>query len=84
MDGFYASCFRLPVSRKQHRKTLGETIRTFRKDSGFSQEALAEKADLHHNYIGELERGEKAATVDTLIKVAKALKVRVSDLTRDL
>lgn len=55
-----------------------------RKEAGLSQEFLAEKADLHHNYVGELERGEKAATVDTLIKIAKALKVRVSDLTRDI
>jgi transcriptional regulator with XRE-family HTH domain len=45
-----------------------------------SQEKLAEKADLHHNYIGELERGEKAASIDTLVKIAKALGVKVRDL----
>jgi transcriptional regulator with XRE-family HTH domain len=45
---------------------------------------LAEKADLHHNYIGELERGEKAATIDTLIKIAEALDIRVRDLEADV
>ena len=49
-----------------------------------SQERLAEKADLHHNYVGELERGEKAASIDSLIKIAKALGVRPSDLLRNL
>jgi transcriptional regulator with XRE-family HTH domain len=63
---------------------LGETIRSIRKGVGLSQEALAEKADLHHNFVGELERGEKAATVDTLLKIAKALGVRVRDLVEDI
>jgi transcriptional regulator with XRE-family HTH domain len=72
------------VAINQHRKALGETIRSLRKEAGLSQEVLAERADLHHNYVGELERGEKAATVDTLVKIAKALKLRVSDLTRDI
>jgi len=49
-----------------------------------SQEALAERADLHHNYVGELERGEKAATVDTLLKIAKALGVKARDLVVDI
>jgi transcriptional regulator with XRE-family HTH domain len=70
--------------KHSHRRILGETIRSCRKSAGFSQEALAEKADLHHNYVGELERGEKAATIDTLQKIAKALKMRVHDLVVDL
>lgn len=49
-----------------------------------SQEKLAEKADLHHNYVGEIERGEKAATIDTLLKFAKALGVRPGDLLAEL
>jgi transcriptional regulator with XRE-family HTH domain len=72
------------ASTYNHRKTLGETIRSYRKVMGMSQERLAEKADLHHNYIGELERGEKAATIDSLLKIAKALKVKVRDLVKGL
>jgi len=71
-------------SKQEHRKTLGEVIRSYREKAEFSQEQLAEKADLHHNYIGELERGEKAATIDTLIKIAKGLGVRVRDLVDKL
>jgi transcriptional regulator with XRE-family HTH domain len=60
----------------RHRKILGENIRLLRKEAALSQEALAEQADLHHNYVGELERGEKAASIDTLVKIAKALRVQ--------
>lgn len=49
-----------------------------------SQEMLAEKANLHRNYVGEIERGEKAATIDTLLKIAKAFGIHVSDLVADL
>ena len=49
-----------------------------------SQEKLAEKADLHHNYVGEIERGEKAATIDTIVKIANALKLRPLDLLAEL
>ena len=73
-----------PVAVKQHRKILGETIRSCRKRAGISQERLAERADLHHNYVGEVERGEKAATIDTLVKIAKALGVRPRDLLDNL
>ena len=49
-----------------------------------SQELLAERSELHHNYIGEVERGEKAATIDTLVKIAKGLRLDVSDLVQDV
>lgn len=68
------------VAKLKHRKTLGENIRLQRKNVGLSQEKLAEKADLHHNFVGELERGEKAATIDSMTKIAKALRVKVRDL----
>ena len=80
--------FLLPLrgvpARKDHRKVLGEAIRQLRKQADLSQEKLAEKADLHHNYIGEIERGEKAATIDTLVSVADALGVRLRDLVAEL
>jgi transcriptional regulator with XRE-family HTH domain len=50
----------------------------------WSQEKLAEKADLHRNYIGDIERGEENVSIDALRRIATALKVRLSDLVRDV
>ncbi len=62
---------------------LGETIRNERIKAGLTQEELAEKADLARNYIGNIERAEYKVTVETLVKIAKALKVPVRDLVHD-
>jgi transcriptional regulator with XRE-family HTH domain len=45
---------------------------------------LAEKADLHHNFIGEVERGNMEISLGSLFKIAKALNIRVRDLVVDL
>ena len=63
---------------------MGGTIRSIRNKAEISQEKLAEKADLHHNFVGELERGEKAASIDSLVKIARALGVKVRDLVKEL
>jgi transcriptional regulator with XRE-family HTH domain len=65
-------------------RILGERVRAERKKIHFSQEELAEKADLNRNYIGEIERAEKKITLETLWKIAKALGVRVRDLVDEL
>ncbi len=49
-----------------------------------TQERLGEAADLNPKYIGEVERMEKTISVDALARVAKALKVRLRDLMRDI
>ena len=72
------------VKIPKYRKTLGENIRTHRRNLKWSQEKLAEKSDLHHNYIGDIERGEENVSVDALMRIATALKVRLSDLVRDV
>jgi transcriptional regulator with XRE-family HTH domain len=72
------------AGNQKHHRILGETIRAYRKHAHLSQEMLAEKADLHHNFVGEIERGEKAATIDTILKIAKALGVRARDLVEKL
>ena len=66
----------------QHRRILRETIRACRKQNRLSQEQLAEKADLNPKYLGEVEGGHVNISVDALARVAKALRVRVRDLTR--
>ena len=61
---------------QKHRRLLGEAIRTTRKEAGFSQEKLAEKADLSTVFISRIERGVESPSVDNLLKIAKALGVR--------
>jgi transcriptional regulator with XRE-family HTH domain len=72
------------VQRPQHRKAFGEAIRKYRNKAGFTQEKLAERADMHHNFIGEVERGNMECSLTSMVKIAKALGVRVRDLVRDL
>ena len=70
------------VKIPKYRKILGENIRTHRRNMGWSQEKLAEKSDLHRNYIGDIERGEENVSVDALVRIAAALKVTLSALVR--
>jgi len=72
------------ASVPQYRRVLGEAIRLNPKKAGFSQEKLAEKADLHPVYISTVERGAKTISMDALMRIAKALNVRMRDLTHDL
>lgn len=62
------------------RVLVGERIRKLRKERGWSQEELGEKADLHHTYVGAVERGEKNASIDTLEKIATAFNIEILDL----
>ena len=66
----------------KHRRLLGEAVRAKRKEAGFSQEKLAEKADLSTVFISRVERGKESPSVDSLVKIARALGVRVRDLVR--
>ncbi|MGI5962796.1 MAG: helix-turn-helix domain-containing protein [Lawsonibacter sp.] len=61
-------------------QTIGHRLRGYRLDRGYSQEALAELAGLHPTYIGQVERGEKNVTVDSLAKIAGALGVSLSQV----
>jgi transcriptional regulator with XRE-family HTH domain len=67
-------------SASDYRAILGATIRQQRTRAGFTIEGLAEKADLHPNYLGRVERGEEHVSVSALIRIAKALHIRVREL----
>lgn len=56
-------------------KIVGSRIRIYRNRASLSQEQLAEIAGLHTTYIGQLERGEKNATIQTIEKIALALNL---------
>ncbi|MGB9886936.1 MAG: helix-turn-helix domain-containing protein [Moorellales bacterium] len=52
---------------------LGRRLRSARLGLGWTQEQLAEKANLHHSYIGQVERGEKVPSLRTLKRLAEAM-----------
>jgi transcriptional regulator with XRE-family HTH domain len=60
--------------------SFGTTVRQLREVHGWSQEALAERADLNRSYIGELERGQAIPSLLTLKKLSMALGVSLSNL----
>lgn len=61
-------------------RAFGMTVRRQRDARRWSQERLAEAADLNRSYIGELERGEAVPSLQTLAKLAVALGIAPSQL----
>ena len=61
-------------------KIVGQRIRNYRTQLGYSQEKLAELSGCHPTYIGQLERGEKNATLESIEKISNALGVTLSKL----
>ncbi len=61
-------------------KIIGQRIRNYRTQKGLSQERLAELAGCHPTYIGQLERGEKNATLESVEKIASAMDISLSEL----
>lgn len=65
-------------------KVLGQRIRNYRTAKSLSQEKLAELSGCHPTYIGQIERGEKNATMESIEKIAAALNVSLSKLFEKL
>lgn len=74
--------------RREKRQTettieFGRRLRALRTARGMSQHKLAEIAGLDKNMPSELERGYINPTLETLLKLAGALEVEVSELVED-
>lgn len=61
-------------------KIIGERLRNYRLKAKMSQENLAELAGVHPTYIGQLERGEKNPTIESIEKIARALHLPLEEL----
>ena len=61
-------------------KIIRQRIRNYRNEKGLSQEKLAELSGCHPTYIGQVERGEKNATLESIDKIASAMCIPLSKL----
>jgi transcriptional regulator with XRE-family HTH domain len=63
--------------------SFGLAVKALRETRGWSQERLAEEADLNRSYVGEIERGSVVPSLLTLQKLADALGLSPSALMAD-
>lgn len=61
-------------------RRLGKTIRSARERLNLSQEEFAEHCLVHRTYIGQVERGEKNLSWESISRIARALDVKPSAL----
>jgi ribosome-binding protein aMBF1 (putative translation factor) len=70
----------IQTEQREIGRRIGLAVRARREELGMTQEELAHESDHHRNYIGYLERGERCPNVATLERIARALRLKVSEL----
>jgi transcriptional regulator with XRE-family HTH domain len=68
------------VPRPDPRILFGKRVRELRLALGLSQEELAELAELHRNYVGGVERGERNVSLVNIVKLARGLDAEPAEL----
>lgn len=71
---------RPPYEETLHRRAFGARVGDLRRERGWTQEDLAERAGVHRSYLAAVESGARNPTLDVITKIAKGLAVPVADL----
>ena len=67
-------------TQSELREALARRVRELRLASGMSQRELAEQADIRQALVSQIEQGEANVTLDSLLRIALALKVSAAGL----
>ena len=70
----------MPDSAAKLQRQLGVTVRSERQARKLTQRQLAFEAELSLTYIGEIERGQRMVSIDTLQRVARAIDLTAAEL----
>lgn len=62
------------------KERLGQKVQKLRKALGYTQEELAEKLHISRTHMGHIEQGRKSPSLKLMEKLARVLKVSVSEL----
>ena len=62
-------------------ESIGKKVRCVRKMQNYSQEKLGDKAGISQQHLSRIENDMVCPTMDTLLKLAKALGVSITTLT---
>ncbi|MED1742235.1 helix-turn-helix transcriptional regulator [Bacillus swezeyi] len=63
--------------------SVGQRIRHWRKQKGYTQAQLAEKANMSRSYLADVERDRYNPSVETLSSITKALNIPLSNLLEE-
>lgn len=63
---------------------IGARMKGYREQAKLSREDLGDLAGLHPTYIGQIERGEKNATLESIAKIARALNISLETLFKGI
>lgn len=72
------------MNNKALAEDIGALVRQLRVAAGMSQEEFADRCGVHRTYIGSIERGEKAITLETAQKLVEALNISLSQFFQKL
>lgn len=70
----------MPDRAARLQRQLGQTVRAERESRHLTQQDLAFDAELSLTYVGEIERGQRMVSLDTLQRIARAFKISGSEL----